>query len=534
MNFLKKLTLSFLASLIIFQSFALYSPVKAAGQWYDSDPLTWFIKVYDTQTSQPQEIFGERYTAAQVQWVIYSLIVIPINAIFNSEFTACLLNAVVNNSPIQPCLLIPAFGNNIKAFLDLINEVITTNPSTEPLAGGQTSKLAFLASTITQAKPVSGVTYFSNMINRASLVPEVQAQAGYGYGAISILQPMWGKTRDIAYALLIFVAIIMAFMIMMRTKISPQAVITVQTAIPKLIGAIILITFSYAIAGLMIDIMYVVIGLIATIASSTPDEVASIYKTLTDGPGGTGLFGLGMLYSFLVPLFVAVSLSGLPTSITSFQLFLVLFMVIFLILAIVLIFAFLKIWMMLIKTLVSVYLQIIFAPFYILGGAVTGALGFGQWLKDLAGNLAVFPAVGILFLFSFTFLNAVYQSAIGQFPEPVRGYLSEIFNRMFGTISFGSIGAVPTEGWAPPYLGLGASSGNFMMIMVSVGIILLIPKVADIIKSFMSGRPFAYGSAIGEAVTGGVAGAAGAIALPSQAKKYYKDVIKGGFGIGRK
>ena len=39
-----------------------------------------------------------------------------------------------------------------------------------------------------------------------------------------------------------------------------------------------------------------------------------------------------------------------------------------------------------------------------------------------------------------------------------------------------------------------------MMVFVSLSVIMLIPKVAEIIKSAVSGRPFGYGAAIGEAM----------------------------------
>jgi len=59
----------------------------------------------------------------------------------------------------------------------------------------------------------------------------------------------------------------MAFMIMFRVRISPQTVITVQSALPKIIFTLILITFSYAIAGFLIDLMYVVIGIFSFIVT---------------------------------------------------------------------------------------------------------------------------------------------------------------------------------------------------------------------------------------------------------------------------
>jgi hypothetical protein len=64
-----------------------------------------------------------------------------------------------------------------------------------------------------------------------------------------------------------------------------------------------------------------------------------------------------------------------------------------------------------------------------------------------------------------------------------------------------------------------------MLMFVSLTLILLIPKTADIIKGFMSGRPFAYGSGIGEAVSapaiGFMAGYKGTTGVYDEYKKRF-------------
>jgi len=57
-------------------------------------------------------------------------------------------------------------------------------------------------------------------------------------------------------------------MIMFRIKINPQTAITIQLALPKLIITLLLITFSYAIAGFMIDIFYLIWGIITNLLIS--------------------------------------------------------------------------------------------------------------------------------------------------------------------------------------------------------------------------------------------------------------------------
>ena len=69
----KKLLVS--VTLAIFLLTSVFVPVVKAQQstWYNQGFVEWYDKVYNPDTSPGSEIFGERYTAAQVEWVIYGL-----------------------------------------------------------------------------------------------------------------------------------------------------------------------------------------------------------------------------------------------------------------------------------------------------------------------------------------------------------------------------------------------------------------------------------------------------------------------------
>lgn len=113
---LKKIIVSLLVFVVLFTSVApnfflvkaqdqsnLSAP--AEGSWYNQGFDQWYNKVYDENTSPGNEIFGERYTAAQVQWVIYSLFAFVINgSLSNSTVSqkavACIFTNVTN---IETC-----------------------------------------------------------------------------------------------------------------------------------------------------------------------------------------------------------------------------------------------------------------------------------------------------------------------------------------------------------------------------------------------------------------------------------------------
>ncbi len=487
----KKLLFSVIAAVLLFQS--TITPAFAAN-WFDQSIYPWYIKVYSTDISPSNEIFGERYTAAQVQWVVYSLIVVPMHMMFGSEFTACVLEASTSaNSSITACFT--KVGFLVDLFIKL-DKLLTDNTPLQP----HNSTLAGL---VFQDRQLSGLAYSKNFLRKITHVPEVHAQqAGYGFGALNVVQESWKKSRDISYGLLIFAAIIMSFMIMLRTKISPQAVITAQSAIPQLIFAIILITFSFAIAGFMIDLMYVIIGLVAAVIAPSPEMVATVYNFITIGPMGLGLFGVMTYYVLIFPIFLMVALfsSGAGTSASLgiiFQIAPLTFIIgllALLVVGILIAFAFLKAIFMLIKTLVSIYLLVIFGPFYILGGTLSKSLGFGSWIKDLASNLIVFPAVGIFFLYAMQFLKWGVDAYAQFLPDNLRTPIDSMMLKLIGQTLTNSL----NTGWSPPLLGIGGG-GGLMLMFVSMSLILLIPKIADIVKGFMSGRPFAYGTGIGEA-----------------------------------
>jgi hypothetical protein len=68
--------------------------------------------------------------------------------------------------------------------------------------------------------------------------------------------------------LLVIVLIAIGFMIMFRMKLNPQTIITVESALPRIVLSLILITFSFAIAGFMIDLMYVIIIIVISLLSN--------------------------------------------------------------------------------------------------------------------------------------------------------------------------------------------------------------------------------------------------------------------------
>src|SRR3989344_1573550 len=253
----KKIVLSAFAVLFLFQAVFVRTAfaqapggtLPAYGPWYHQTFTDWYKKVYDADN--PDEIFGERYTAAQVEWVMYGLIAFIIHAFGNEGLYACVMK---NSDGVEE----PGVPETLANCKDLLIQAVG-------IAQNDSNQNSWLASF---DRPYSGIGYLKDIGTKLHIIPEAEAQ-GFGFTAVNPILQLWRIVRDLTYFLLILVIVVMAFMIMFRVRTSPQTVITIQSAIPRIIFALILITFSYAIAGFMIDLMYVVIGLMAAVVQGS-------------------------------------------------------------------------------------------------------------------------------------------------------------------------------------------------------------------------------------------------------------------------
>ena len=139
---------------------------------------------------------------------------------------------------------------------------------------------------------------------------------------------------NLAYLFFVIVMIIAGFMIMFRHKIGGQAMVTLGNVLPNVIIALVVATFSFAIAGLIIDFGGLIIGLIVDVfdLSDTATSIAGFgnlfsnvftggvkMATLISGIGGAlglggilgGVGGLGALLGGPVAWIVGAAVGAL-------------------------------------------------------------------------------------------------------------------------------------------------------------------------------------------------------------------------------
>lgn len=158
-----------------------------------------------------------------------------------------------------------------KFYCSFIGSLCTNNPkdSFKNFPKSFIGQVSFLAIAPFTVPPASGIAYIKDSIDNAGLVTKASAAEGIGFASLKGFLPIWRAFRNVTYLILVIAIIVLGFMIMFQFKIDSHTVISVQNSLPRIVIALLVITFSYAIAGLMVDAMYLLILLIFDVFSRT-------------------------------------------------------------------------------------------------------------------------------------------------------------------------------------------------------------------------------------------------------------------------
>lgn len=421
----------------------------------------------------------------------------------------------------------------------IIGEACTNNPSDGDI-NSKRSVVGMLSNAIVLPlanPPASGIYWAKNTLQNAGFIPKAQAATGFGITAISPFSKIWSKLRDVAYMIIVLVLLAIGFMIMFRMKLNPQTVISIENSLPKIVIALLLITFSFPIAGFLIDLMYFLIGLIISILSTA--DVGLLKNTnvaridLLDRYAGASLLEIWPLgFNFNVYTVGSALLDVLPKDINglirnlfgvfgtiyfirtthtfweklpeSFEnigiatvesgklvrllswgvdilLFLILVnfigpILVGLIIFFTVVFLLFRVFFILITTYLQILLLIIFSPLILMLEAIPSKSIFSYWFKNLFVNLLTFPLVVTIILV---------------------GHLISEVNTSSGSTA-----------WAPPFL-YGIDPSAFQTLL-GLGIILLIPDFIKVMKELLGvkGLPINMGLGTFFGGVGAVAGGA--------------------------
>lgn len=250
--------------------------------------------------------------------------------------------------------------------------------------------------------PVSLAYFWNRQVEPIPFMGKALAQAPDDYSGpfLPTIYVFWKAFRNAAFGAMAIIMIIVGIMIMTRKKLDPRTAVTVQYAVPRVLLALVLITFSYPIGAVFVSFGW-----------SLANSADNMIRTLILAPEDLGTFGQAIMIG-------AYSLKGGISAVL-----LILTMILVLILWIMAMFKVLSIY---IKMLIS----IIGAPIIFTYGAIPGK---GEvttnWFKKMGVNVlslfAIYLSIGlthaaISVLFASisnqqNFLTGFFAALIGNF-----------------------------------------------------------------------------------------------------------------------
>jgi hypothetical protein len=311
--------------------------------------------------------------------------------------------------------------------------------------------------------PVSGVEYIAHV--KDNFLGKPVHAANNGFTSLSPLIPIWKGFRNATYILFSLVFVVIGLMIMLRIKVSPQATLTIQNSIPKLITSLVLVTFSYAIVGLLIDFTYVIAGLGISIILNSTNNGANVIDIVAN-PGV-----MGRIFE-ITPVWIGAVLGGVVGGIMAlipaigWVMGIIAFILIFLGTLIFIFVQVFKFFIGIIKCYINILIRTIIGPLEIALGAIPNLkMGFNTWFINIFANLMVFPISLIILVLIKELMTSV---------------------------------AASDNMWAPPGLGF-LDGGNIISMVLGLGGLMLIAKLPKLIPEFIFQiKPSPLGKAIGE------------------------------------
>lgn len=362
------------------------------------------------------------------------------------------------------------FHSSLIITIESINNILTGPVSTEyrnaSNKGGVITKTAHFISTLYQP-PASFTTYLSDVFQNLGIVKKTYAQGGVGFNTLSGILPIWKITRNIAYSLYTIFLIYLGLMIIVRAKIDPKTTVSIQNSLPKIIISLILISFSYAIAGILIDLIYLLINLGITIFKpliptepKSPQELylgssfSEIIRQITSA-GGINIEGIVEQVQGAVDNWIVDIISGALKLANNIGL-------VKLILSVLILKNIISLFLSLLGSYIQIILSIILSPFQMVTSILPGKQNSpGNWFRTLLGHILTFPAVIIVIMLGSIIINGVDSTF-----------------------------------WAPPPL-----SGNTdIRALIALGIIMIIHKIPEAVKSAFQIKPESYGTGLTESL----------------------------------
>lgn len=252
---------------------------------------------------------------------------------------------------------------------------------------------------VTEPIPVNLAYFWNDSIKKVpfastALAADVKYESMGGF--IEAILNVWKVFRNLAYGILSVVMVVTGVMIMLRKKLPPQLTVTAQYALPRIVLAVILITFSYPIGAVLAKAAWYFRGLVVNIIALAAGE---------DGMNSLFPIPMGTLYLLFKAKGYFLLGSGVVTAI---------FLTVMSAIAVVF---WLLLWLRSIFLYIKMVLSIVFAPIQFAIGAIPGNEKMTEtWLKNLLAN-----AVSIVALWAYANVVVLILLLTITGPAPISG-----------------------------------------------------------------------------------------------------------------
>lgn len=463
----------------------------------------------------------------------------------------CQLTGIDPVAPGTPCLGANLTTNQLGYAQAPEQTQSEMQESREPFIGGALGQMSHMVSVL-YTPTVSSSEYTNYLANNFGIVKSAQAtgqapntqdcskntQIGYGFCGLNPIFSIWVVSRDFAYALLVIAFIFLGLGVMLRYKADSRTVMTLQNQIPRVIIAILLITFSYAIAGIMIDLMWTVTYAgVNAIAGSSSSQVGrdcpadpdtgmpaggqplgtAATNNLLDNPfsfanriflvncdgivdqGVTNIAGrvsdsfIILIHSILFEIlgwdaggecagWTGINFANCLENVGIWLLDIVLILII----TITLFVALFRLWYELIKAYVTFFIFVILGPIYIVFGLIPSRpLGFEKWFRLIFANLTAFPLVAFILVFARVVMDSL---APGQLQLDAAGQASLVN---------------PNSVYVPPLVG--NPNVAAFNVLIAFGAILIAPSIPGMMKERVGKSKGEFGKIAAAGVATGAA-----------------------------
>jgi len=419
------------------------------------------------------------------------------------------------------------------------------------LSGGALGATTSMIGMLFANPPVRTADYLASVGTSLGIVKEAHAQVvGSGANVLSPIINLWQVSRNISYIIMIVIFVVIGLMIIFRQRINPQTVITAQAALPGLVIGLILITFSYFLAGLISDTAFLgtnIVGYYFTAAQGktsdpnwqeqlnlvqkiSPVSVTSLFSDFvgiihkdnatpalqavydrmnpevqnaikwfagflafqTVGPLGAVAGPYAAIVGPVLGIVSGALTAILPTQILGLFLgYIAMF---------ILIYAMIKLLFRLINSFLTIIFLTITAPFQFLFSSLPGRQGLvTEWIMNFLGNILAFPAVIAVFYFVAYILGPSHFQNIPDFPFKIAA-ASIPENREFVPSTYAQSGSIISRTATLPLLG--GYDLDFIRILLAFGALVALPAIPDIVIRTI-GKASQAGQLIGQEISGG-------------------------------